>query len=162
MATPLSVIFLNFWNPKKLTFWILFLVLLLICGAVYVITKNKYRIQNNKEITNIPNAQGTGGDVNIMFFTVDWCPHCKNAKNPWEDFKIAYHGKKVKGRNIRCDTYNVTDDKVNGKPNPAIEFRNKYKVDSYPTIKMLKDGQVIDFDAKVTTYALERFVEDMI
>jgi thiol-disulfide isomerase/thioredoxin len=153
MATPLSVIFLNFWNPKKMTFWILFLIILLIGGAIYVMSKNRYRVQNNKEITNVPNAQGVGGDITVMMFSVDWCPHCKKAATPWEDFKQAYHGKKVKGRNIRCEKYDLTNDDTMGK---------KYKVDSYPTIKMLKDGQVIDFDAKVTTYALERFVEDMI
>ena len=27
---------------------------------------------------------------------------------------------------------------------------DEYKIDGYPTIKMLKDGQTIDFDAKPT------------
>ena len=29
-------------------------------------------------------------------------------------------------------------------------------------IKMIKDGQVIEFDAKVSTFALEKFVDDMV
>mgnify|MGYP003303255300 CR=1 FL=1 len=36
---------------------------------------------------------------------------------------------------------------------------DEYKIDGYPTIKMLKDGQTIDFDAKPTIENLTSFVE---
>ena len=36
---------------------------------------------------------------------------------------------------------------------------DKYKIDGYPTIKMLKDGQIIEYDAKPTIENLTKFVE---
>jgi thioredoxin-like negative regulator of GroEL len=38
----------------------------------------------------------------------------------------------------------------------------KHKIDGFPTIIMFKDGERIDFDAKITSYSLERFVEDIV
>jgi len=155
MATPLSAIFSSYMNSKMKTLSIFLLMVLLICiiGVIYfVIMKYVY-----KKKMNVPNSDSNGGDITIMIFTVNWCPHCKKAATPWADFKQAYEGKKIKGRIIHCNEYDLTDD---NETNSSIA--KKYNVDSYPTIKMLKDGQMIDFDAKVTTYALERFVEDMI
>ena len=35
---------------------------------------------------------------------------------------------------------------------------NKYKIEGFPTIKLLKDGQVIEFDAKPTKENLTQFL----
>ena len=29
----------------------------------------------------------------IIFFYVDWCPHCKTARPQWDAVKKTYHGK---------------------------------------------------------------------
>jgi hypothetical protein len=46
------------------------------------------------------------------------------------------------------------------KPTPIkiSKLIEKYKIDSYPTIKLTKDGNVVDFDAKVTKQNLIQFV----
>jgi glutaredoxin len=156
MARPFSVMVMDYINPKKMYFWILLLLLLLGFGAYHIFSQNK----KNKKIQDVPNSEGSNGDVEVMIFTVDWCPHCKNAKAPWNDFKNTYHGKKVNGRVVRCSTYDLTEG------NPDYEKNNqvakKYGIDGYPTLKMVKDGEVIEFDAKISTYSLERFVEDMV
>lgn len=140
------------------------LVVLLIIGAYYVFKKNNSKIKNDKAIRDIPNAP-SDGDVEIMFFTVDWCPHCKNAKTPWADFKKGYHNKLINDTFITCKEYNVTE-KESTDPQykdyqVAKNAQDKFKVEGYPTVKMRKGDQVIDFDAKITTYALEKFVENM-
>ncbi len=101
-----------------------------------------------------------------MFFTVDWCPHCKKAVTPWNDFSTSHHNKRINNVNVTCIKYDMTEkdasDPVAYKEyKTAVAMGEKYKVDGFPTIKMLKDGQVIDFDAKITSYSLEKFVENM-
>lgn len=165
MALPITTIFMNWLNPKKIYFWIGLLVILLCAGAIYVYTKNITKVKNNKEMTNVPNAEGIGGDVRIMLFTVDWCPHCKQAKDPWNDFKEAYHLKKVNGRKIICEEYNCTErDETDSRRQEYISNKvllDKYNIEGFPTVLMYKDGQKIDFDAKITSYSLEKFLEDM-
>ena len=39
---------------------------------------------------------------------------------------------------------------------------DKYGIEGYPTIKMLKNEQIIDFDAKPTIENLTKFVETAI
>ncbi len=39
---------------------------------------------------------------------------------------------------------------------------DSYKVDGFPTIKMLKGNEVIDFDANPTMDSLEQFVSSVI
>ena len=42
------------------------------------------------------------------------------------------------------------------------QMMNKYNVEGYPTIKLLKDGQVIEYDAKPSKEALSQFLNTMI
>jgi thiol-disulfide isomerase/thioredoxin len=166
MATPITTIFMNWLNPKKIYFWVFLLVICFLAGAIYVYTENIAKVKNNKEFKNIPNAAGIGGDIRIMMFTVDWCPHCRKAKDPWSDFTEAYHQKRINGRLIICEEYNCTEREESDtlyreyQNNEAI--MKKHKIDGFPTIIMFKDGERIDFDAKITSYSLERFVEDIV
>ena len=162
MATPITTIFLNWLNPRKFYFWIGLFIILLISAGFYVYIGNIKKAKYNKEVKNIPNA-GIQGEVRLLFFTVDWCPYCTKAKTPWGDFKTGYHQKIIKGRRIVCEEYNATEntpDKVAYAE--ATTLIDKYDITGYPTIIMLKDGEKIEFDAKITTYSLERFIEDMV
>jgi thioredoxin-related protein len=152
---------MNWLNPQKLYFWIGLLIILLLSAGVYVYNKNISNLKtHNDKKTNIPNAPSSAGDVRIMFFTVDWCPYCQKAKDPWEDFVANYHLKTVNGRRITCKEHNATEgSKTVTEAKPLIE---KYDVKGYPTIIMLKDGEKIEFDAKISTFSLERFVTDMV
>jgi len=87
---------------------------------------------------------------------VDWCPHCKKALPDWNQFSAQYDGKEVNGYRIECVDMDCTEE--TSKVASAI---NEYKIDSYPTIKMKKGDEVIEFDSKITKYSLEQFVENM-
>jgi len=137
----------------------LLLVLLLMVVAWYVFSTRSNSSKN--QLTNIPNANTRSGEVLIMIFTVDWCPHCKKAKDPWNTFVEGHHNKIYNKHTITCVEYNLTE--TDGRSDPvAVSAQEKYKVEGYPTIKMIKDGQTIDFDAKITTYSLQKFLEDMV
>ena len=93
-----------------------------------------------------------------MFFHADWCPHCKKAQPEWNTFKSQYDGTTVNGYVIKCVDINCT----NEKDSSVTASINEYKIESYPTVKMLKDNQVIEFDSKITNTSLNSFVETML
>jgi len=39
---------------------------------------------------------------------------------------------------------------------------DQYKIEGFPTIKLIKNGQVVEFDAKVTKANLEQFINTAI
>jgi thiol-disulfide isomerase/thioredoxin len=93
----------------------------------------------------------------IMMFYADWCPHCKSAKPEWESFKNEYDGKKVNGYTLVFTEYNCTTETPETKD--AVE---KYGVEGFPTIKLIKDNQVIEYDAKPTKPILTQFVNTVL
>ena len=156
---------LEYLNPRKQYLWILFVIIVLLIAAVYVYRKNTHKNPENRYKGDVPNASN-GDDLHIMFFKVDWCPHCTKALPDWENFKEGYHNKRFGETLVTCVEYNCTK-KDQSDPDyklyaNATANQQKYDVDGYPTVKMIKGGQVIDFDAKITTYALEKFVENML
>ena len=158
-------IFKEALNPRKFYIWIFFLVILLIIGGSYVYRKNYLDMLNVGSKKNIPNT-GSTDNIQILFFTVDWCPHCKKAATPWDNFVQNHHNKQFKNAHVTCIKYDMTEkepDSVYYKQYQiAKSMGEKYKIEGFPTIKMLKGDQVIDFDAKITSYSLEKFVENML
>lgn len=146
-------------------FWmILVAILLFLFVAVFVYNKyvagvlNPNYIANNEfpsEITEGESGDGkgtsedSGPEVEIIIFTVEWCPHSKKAMPIWEELKEKYNGKRFNG-------YKLTFVEVNGEENPGMA--DKYKVEGYPTIKMLKNNQVIEYDAKPSVAHLTEFL----
>lgn len=145
-------------------FWmILVAILLFLFVALFVY--NKYvsgvltpnYIANNEFPSEISEGDSSGGEsgkesgpeVEIIIFTVEWCPHSKKAIPVWEELKERYNGKRFNG-------HKLTFVEVNGEENP--EMADKYKVEGYPTIKMLKDNQVIEYDAKPSVAHLTEFL----
>lgn len=113
--------------------------------------------KKDNKFADVANANKRSHEVIIYFFNVDWCPHCKTAKPEWEKFVKLYDGKEKGDYVIKCFDYNCTDETAE-----VTKVINKYNIESYPTIKMLKDNQVIEFDSKITEYTLEQFVNTMV
>ena len=140
-------------------FWmILLLIMLFLFIAVYVYNKyvnniiNPTYIDNNEfpiDMNKDEDGNANGREVELMIFTVDWCPHSKNAMPIWEELKEKYSGTKFNG-------YKLIFVEINGEENPSMA--DKYKVEGYPTIKMLKDNQVIEYDAKPSIQHLTEFL----
>jgi thiol-disulfide isomerase/thioredoxin len=106
---------------------------------------------------NVSNANRRNKEVDIIFFHVDWCPHCKKALPEWNTFKQQYDGKETNGYVVKCIDMDCTTESSD-----IARAINTYKIDSYPTIKMLKDQQTIEFDSKITVNSLEQFVNTML
>jgi thiol-disulfide isomerase/thioredoxin len=111
-------------------------------------------IVNKKDYDDVANATRQNKDVLIYFLHVDWCPHCKTAHPQWDAFEKRYDGTSVNGYNIKCINVNCTDDK-NEDVNKYIQ---QFDIQSYPTVKMIKDNSQIDYDAKITSDNLDQFL----
>ena len=135
----------------------------LIIAALYVFRPNIFEPftnlykpnSTNSRNTNNNSSESEGNPVEIILFSVDWCPHCKVARPEWN--KVAESTKTIKGRKVIFTDINCTDE------TPEVTgLIKKYKIEGYPTIKLLKDGQVFDFDAKPTANHLTQFLEQVI
>ena len=142
--------------------YILYIVLALLIGFLAYYTINQFL--NNKDNTstvytaNRENMYSkTGSNAELILFYVDWCPHCKTAKPEWENLKSEYEGKTINGYKVIFTEYNCTNETAE-----IEQLIKKYKIEGYPTIKLLKDNQVIEYDAKPTKATLEQFLNTVL
>ena len=133
-------------------FWmILVLILFFLVIAYYVYNKYVTPLVDN---TYVPNNEFTKPSdieeqVDIYLFTVEWCPHSKNALPIWEEIKQEYNNKKF-------NNYKLNFIQIDGEENQ--ELTDKYKVDGFPTIKLVKGTQIIEYDAKPSVEHLKEFL----
>lgn len=140
-------------------FWMILLVIiffLIVAGYVYnkyvtpmvntkFIANNEFNNNNNEpshDSSNIP-------EVELIIFTVEWCPHSKKAMPIWNQLKEEYGNKTYNG-------YKIIFQQIDGEENP--DMADKYKVEGYPTIKLIKGNQVIEYDAKPSLEHLKEFL----
>ena len=116
-------------------------------------------------VSYTPNSEGeshssqnsNSKDAEIMLFYVDWCPHCKTAKPAWNDVKSEYENKTINGYKVIFTEVNCTEETAE-----VEHLMNKYNIEGFPTIKLLKDGQVIEYDAKPTKETLTQFLNTVL
>ena len=139
---------------------IIFIVILFFIFVGYSVYKqysaNNTNFYANRE--NTPKDQmPANSTATLMLFYVDWCPHCKTAKPEWEALKAEYETKTINGYKIIFEEHNCT---VEG---PEVEqLMDKYKIEGYPTIKLIKDNQVIEYDAKPSKATLDQFLNTVL
>ena len=124
-----------------------------ICAAIFVfLTYVKPKLNKqyvaNKEFTKTDSNFDSQSD--LYFFYTSWCPHCKSAKPTWEKLKQDVGNSQINGTTIKfieidCDQDSATAD--------------KFKVEGYPTIKLVHKNQIIEYDAKPDLDTLKTFLE---
>lgn len=130
------------------------IVLLVVSGIMcYYYYQSTNVAKANDEYNQTSNDGGDSAEM--MLFYADWCPHCKTCRPIWESVKSEYQGKNVNG-------YILTFKEINSDSPEADALMNKYGVDSFPTIKLIKGGQVIDYDATPSKDTLDQFINTMV
>lgn len=132
--------------------------ILLIIFAYYTYKQyadSKTAFHANRE--NIPKDKNSNKTATLMLFYVDWCPHCKTAKPEWETLKAQYDGKSIKGYTLSFIEYNCTNES-----SEVSELMDKYNIEGYPTIKLLKDNNIIEYDAKPSKSTMEQFLNNVL
>jgi len=118
----------------------------------YAIKKSNVGFKPNSEHI-LQNSGGSSNECEILIFSTTWCPHCKKAKPIWEEVKQEYSGKTVNGHTIIFTEVDCTNESPD-----VSRMMDKFKIEGYPTVKMVKDGQIIEFDANVTKSNMEQFI----
>ena len=116
------------------------LTVILICIFIYIL---KRKFTKKTPTTNEPKS------CELFFFYTSWCPYCKKAVVEWNKFKSEWNHKTLDGYSI---LFREVDCDINE------SLATKYNVTTYPTIKLMKDDTVIDYDAKPTVDSLTRFL----
>ena len=137
-------------------FWMILIVaIFFLIVAIYLYNKYVTPMVDNKFIPNNEFQQKSDDsdsdvqNVELYIFTVNWRPHSKKAIPIWEQLKAEYSNKTF-------NNYNINFIQVDGEENPSLA--DKYKVEGYPTIKMVKGNQVIEYDAKPSLEHLKEFL----
>jgi thiol-disulfide isomerase/thioredoxin len=119
----------------------------------YIDKKTVYHA--NRE--NIPEDESSNKTASLMMFYVDWCPHCKTAKPEWESLKSEYDGQMINGYTVSFVEYNCTNE-----TSEISELMDKYSIEGYPTIKLMKDNQIVEYDAKPTKSTMLQFLNTVL
>ena len=140
---------------------ILFIIIAGYTTYYYFKNRNRVAYKENNDISDYNSGTGGGGgsgkDVELMRFSATWCPACKRSNPDWEKTKVEYKGKTVNGYNIVFTEIDCTHETPE-----TDKLMNQYKIEGYPTIKLLKDGKVYDFDANPTQTNLEKFITTIV
>ena len=151
----------NFVNEvladKKKIMLILFVIALFVGVGFYIYRKyvtnelDNTAYVHNKEFENKGENENPSAD--IYYFYTDWCPHCKDSRPAWDDFKSTIGEGGINDHNVNFYEVNCEEN---------TDLANKFKIESYPTIKMVLGNQIIEYDAKPNVDTLTQFVQSTI
>ena len=135
------------------------LVVALIAVGLYYLIKANRNVEHFEsqpaELNNLtekPNPKGN--DLVIVLFYVDWCPHCVSTKPEWEKLVKKMNNTNVKGHNVKVNACNAEGSQV------EQDFANENNVQGYPTIKVIKEDEVVDYNGARNAEAMEEFIKE--
>ena len=99
---------------------------------------------------NLRNESSDPDMVTLYMFSVEWCPHCKHAKPIWDDFVKENSSKMFNGKNVNFVLVDCDKDSA---------LADKYGVSGYPTIKLDKGSEVIEYSSKPSSDTLLAFLQ---
>lgn len=132
-----------------------FVIIAVIIYFYYVVPSSKTKYQANSE--HVPADGSSNNKAELLFFYADWCPHCKAAKPIWNDLKSEYENKTINGYHVTFTEIDCSEETAE-----VEKLMNQYNIEGYPTIKLLKDGQIIEYDAKPSKETLTKFLNTVL
>ena len=101
---------------------------------------------------------------NIYLFHADWCPYSKKVFPTWNQVKDGMDNKIY--NNYRLNFMEIDGDKqpqdLNFFEVEYLKNAEKKKIDGYPSIYLVKDGTVTEFDAEPTVDTLTEFIKSVL
>ena len=132
---------------------ILLIAIIFIVAAIYTYKQYVTPRTNPSYVANkeyLTEEEDTSKVVDLYFFYTNWCPHCKTAKPIWQSFKEEIGSTKVKG-------YKINFIEVDCEKETSLA--DKFNVTGYPTIKLIKGNEIVEYDAKPDKATLLEFLE---
>jgi thiol-disulfide isomerase/thioredoxin len=103
----------------------------------------------NKSLNKPKKSKSESKSIDMYYFYTAWCPYCKKSFVEWNKFKAEWNKKVYNG-------YTIYFHEVDCDIEEALA--SKYKVTQYPTILMIKDNTIINYDAKPEISSLTIFL----
>jgi len=113
----------------------------------YVAPRLNPTFVENKEIISADSADITS--VDVYYFFTNWCPYCKKARPIWDNLKEEYNNKTLNGKTLTFKEVDCEKDEA---------LADQFNIEGYPTIKLIKGNQVVDYDAKPDEKSLREFL----
>jgi thiol-disulfide isomerase/thioredoxin len=141
-------------GSNKNSIIILILTLIFIIVAIYTYRRfispkiNPTYVANNEYMSEGTNKQTDVAD--LYFFYTTWCPHCKKSMPIWQSLKDEVGSKEIKGVTINFVEVDCDKD---------TSLAEKFNVQGYPTIKLVRGNQVVEYDAKPNKDTLMEFLQ---
>lgn len=115
----------------------------------YVVPRLNPAYVPNKEFTSTSDTTSASDTADLYLFYTEWCPHSKSAMPIWAKLKEEVGDGKIKG--VKINFLEIDADK-------NTEMADKFKVEGYPTIKLVSGNQIIEYDAKPDKDTLLQFL----
>jgi thiol-disulfide isomerase/thioredoxin len=149
----------NAGSKLNTTTYIIFacVILLTVLGGLYYYYYVSPQMKAKYTPNSVHDQQDSNKDAELLLFFADWCPHCKTAKPIWNDLKSEYQNKTINGYHIIFTEINCSEETTE-----VEKMMNQYNIEGFPTIKLLKDGQVIEYDAKPSKETLTQFLNTVL
>lgn len=124
---------------KKNKKFVIVVLVLLLCIYLY---KEHY----SKKVEKFDN-----GVSELMFFSAEWCGHCKDFKPVWKNL-VREMEKEPYKNNIILQNYDNEEDS---------KMFKKYNVTQFPTLILKKeDGTTVEFEGNRDVKTLTSFIDD--
>ena len=129
--------------------------MLLVVGAVLLVIL--YVLYNKNNTSNegfAENLEPIGNEVKLVLFHATWCGHCQKFKPEWAKAENALKkmGNNVNGKSIRMV-------KVDADEQPDLV--KKYNVSGFPTVKVMTQGKIMDYEGDRSMSGLMKYVKNM-
>lgn len=139
---------------------IVVVVILLLVGLYFFLKKNNMLgLKENfdsqpmelNRLNSKPNPDNN--NVFVIFFYADWCPHCVRAKPEWNKVQ-EMDGQNVNGKKVNVRACNSEGSNV------EKEVASDNNIEGYPTIKLIKNNEVVDYNGERTADAIKNFINN--
>jgi len=140
----------------KIGIFIILAITLIFLGLTIFLYNNVVKGMLNKKhpLNREFVSERNSDDVLILYFYTQWCPYCKQSLpeiKKFEDYIIGLNSE---------NSYKITLTKIDCDENTTMA--EKYKIQGYPTIKLIYKGTVYDYDAKPNKQNLIEFLQTSI
>ena len=109
----------------------------------------------NKEFIEIGSDKGSINDGTLYYFFADWCPICKKCKPIMSELEDFYRKNPIENIDFKII-------QINGETNEEdlTSFEKQYdiNIDGYPSIYLVKNDKIIEYDAKPQLETLKEFI----
>ena len=141
---------------KTTIIMVLAIVSLFLSISYFVYVNNIFPLINRDYVANQEFITSSTGkkDVVIYFFFTEWCPYCKQALpeiKKLEEYIVTQNAK---------NDYKTILSKIDCDKNSTLA--DKYKVEGYPSIKLVYKNDVYNYDAKPDKASLIKYIETSI